>query len=248
MAPAFVQQLQLTGQPIPSERMNLAVAGDNCPPPQGSLYRLPPLVALGLPRPVRIQGLQALVFPRKQLPPGIIGVLGIDVFSQFDLKINPQSRQLQLLSPSRLNPNPTVPTLPLQKQLGVMVAEVKVNDQGPFRFMIDTAADSVFISPSLAQQLNLDVNLRKPLEVLGFCGLEKAEILPLGQVEAQGLKQNNLEGIILYSPVLKLLNVDGILGQSFLNKYQQHWRFTPTQFGSTTAAGSLQLTPLTGSR
>lgn len=244
VAPGLTQQLKLVGQAIPTDKLRLAVAGDNCPPPQASLFRLPTLTAPGLPRPVTIQGLQALVFPRKQLPPGIVGVLGIDLLSQFDLKLNPQARQLQLSAPSQLSQNPAITTVPLQKQLGVMVAEVRVNGQGPFRFMIDTAADSVFISPSLAQRLNLDINLRKPLEVLGFCGLEKAEILPLGQVAVQGLQQNNLEGIILYSPVLKLLEVDGILGQSFLNHYQQHWRFTPSQFGSIPAAGSLQLTPL----
>lgn len=243
IAPSLATHLQLVGQPIPTERLSLAVAGDNCPPPQGSLYRLPTLLTTGLPRPVSIQGLHALVFPRKQLPPGILGVLGMDVLSQFDLKLNPPAKQLQLLPPSQLRSIPGLVTVPLQKQLGVMIAEVKVNGQGPFKFMIDTAADSVFVSPSLAQRLNLPLDLRKPLEVLGFCGLEKAEILPLGQVDLQGLQQNNLEGIILYSPVLNLLQVDGILGQSFLNRYQQHWRFTPAQIGMVQAAGSLQLTP-----
>jgi predicted aspartyl protease len=108
--------------------------------------------------------------------------------------------------------------------------------------MLDTGADSVFISPRLAQQLNLDPSLRQNIEVLGFCGLEKAEKLILSQVEMQNHQQNNLEGIILTSPVLKLLNVDGILGQAFLAQYQQHWRFTPTTINGQKVDGSLVLT------
>jgi predicted aspartyl protease len=248
MASELVQRLKLTGQPIAANQLSLAVAGDRCPPIQAKWYRFPSLLPVASasqpasPNRLSINGLQAIEFAGKELPGGLLGVLGTDVLGQFDLKINPSTPSLQLLSPSTLPVADQQRAIPLRRYLGVMIAELKINGAGPFKFMLDTGADSVFISPRLAQQLNLDPSLRQNIEVLGFCGLEKAEKLILSQVEMQNHQQNNLEGIILTSPVLKLLNVDGILGQAFLAQYQQHWRFTPTTINGQKVDGSLVLT------
>ncbi len=52
-----------------------------------------------------------------------------------------------------------------------------------------------------------------------------AELASLAKVKMGNYELTNLETVILSSPVLKLLEVDGILGQNFFNNYQQHWRF-----------------------
>jgi predicted aspartyl protease len=250
MATALVQRLKLAGQAIPPGQLSLAVAGDRCPPIQAKWYRMPSIVPTpNLNRatnPLRINGLQAIEFSQKVLPGNILGVLGTDILGQFDLKITPTQRELELLMPSPLPSLDQGRAIPLQRNLGVMIAQLMINGMGPFRFMVDTGADSVFISQRLADQLQVEPTLRQPIEVLGFCGLERAEKLMLSHVAIttaqQTYQQSNLEGIILTSPVLKLLNVDGIVGQSFLDQYQQHWRFTPAVINGQKADGSLLLT------
>ncbi|MEO0377092.1 MAG: hypothetical protein AAF329_21250, partial [Cyanobacteria bacterium P01_A01_bin.17] len=56
-------------------------------------------------------------------------------------------------------------------------------------------------------------------------------------------QQTNLDTIILSSSsILSVLGVDGILGQNFLNQYQQYWRFTQDPEGQFD--GSLLLFPI----
>ena len=77
----------------------------------------------------------------------------------------------------------------------------------------------------------------------GFCGIEMAEYAALAKVKMGNYQLTNLETVILDSPVLKLLEVDGILGQNFLNNYQQHWQFKQKKSGEFPSGGSLLLTP-----
>jgi hypothetical protein len=73
--------------------------------------------------------------------------------------------------------------------------------------------------------------------------LEPAERSRLTSVKLGQQEQTGVEAIILSSPILKLLGVDGILGQNFLSHYQQHWRFTPFAKNGAKADGSLLLSP-----
>ncbi|MBW4550141.1 MAG: retroviral-like aspartic protease family protein [Aphanocapsa sp. GSE-SYN-MK-11-07L] len=232
----WVQQLGLKGEAIPREKFDLAMAGDDCPALSADLHRLPPLAIAEL----RVAELRALEFSKAIMPEGISGILGMNFLSHFDLKVNPQRLQLNLLPKTALSSAPTA--IPLQSKLGVMLAKVNVNGQGPFTFLLDTGADSVFISQGVAKQLKLDAVPREALKVLGFCGLEAAERLTLNQVELGQHRQANLEGIILSSPMLSQMQVDGILGQEFFNHYQQNWQFSGV--GSPQGKGSLLLTPI----
>ncbi|MGB3188864.1 MAG: retropepsin-like aspartic protease, partial [Limnoraphis sp.] len=171
-------------------------------------------------------------------------VLGMDFLRHFDLNLNPKTQQLKLLTPSQLNSAETQQAIPLQSRLGVMLAEIEINGQGPFTFMLDTGADTIFISPSLCLSLQLDQASRQEIQVIGFCGLEMAERSTLKQVKMGDTEQTNLEAVILSSPsVLDLLEVDGILGQNFLNHYEQYWRFNLTE-DSNIFDGSLILLPI----
>ncbi len=240
VASKWVQQLGLRGEAIPRQKFDLAMAGDDCPALSAALHRLPPLaIGSGL----RVVELRALEFSKAIMPEGVSGILGMNFLSHFDLKVNPQTLQLDLLPKSGLSSAPTA--VPLQSKLGVMLAKVKVNGQGPFTFLLDTGADSVFISQGVAKQLKLEAVPREALKVLGFCGLEAAERLTLNQVELGQHRQANLEGIILSSPMLSQMQVDGILGQEFFNHYRQHWQFSGVD--STQGKGTLLLTPLYGS-
>ena len=234
-----VQKLGLVGEKIPSERLTSAVAGDECPEMSANVHELPTLAVDG----VRVERLRGLELTSTQIPGELSGVLGMDVLRHFDLKINPQTRQLELLPPSEPNPNPTQQAIPLKSHLGVMLAEIEINGKGPFTFMLDTGADTIFISHSLANILQLSEASRQEIQVIGFCGLEDAELSTLERVKIQQHQQSNLEAVILSSPsVLDLLEVDGILGQSFFNRYEQYWRFGSTD-SYNNFGGSLILTP-----
>ncbi|VXD23031.1 conserved exported hypothetical protein [Planktothrix serta PCC 8927] len=236
---ALAQQLGLKGEPISNEGLDYAVAGDDCPNMNAILHHLPPLVI----NQVRVEELQGLEFSTSVIPEDLFGVLGMDFLRNFDVKLNPQTRQLQLLSPSALPPESVAEAIPLKSRLGVMLTTIYINGKGPFTFLLDTGADTIFISKQLANQLQLDVATRQEIQVQGFCGLEDAERSRLEKVSVQGYDQNNLEVVILSSPVLDLLQIDGIIGQSFLNQYQQYWRFnSPAQSGDF--QGSLLLVPL----
>ena len=236
---AVAQQLGLKGEPISNEGLDYAVAGDDCPNMNAILHHLPPLVI----NQVRVEELQGLEFSTTVIPEELFGVLGMDFLKNFDIIINPKNRQLQLLNPSELSAESFEDAIPLHSRLGVMLAAVKINGKGPFTFLLDTGADTIFISEQLANQLQLDPLNRQEIQVQGFCGLEDAERAHLEQVSIQGYHQNNLEAVILSSPVLDLLQVDGIIGQSFFNHYQQYWRFSsPSKSGDF--QGSLLLVPL----
>ncbi len=71
--------------------------------------------------------------------------------------------------------------------------------------------------------------------------IEMAEYASLAKVKMGNYEQTNLETVILSSPVLKLLEVDGILGQNFFNNYQQYWRFNQKNSEKFPAEGSLLL-------
>ncbi|XDE63938.1 aspartyl protease family protein [Arthrospira platensis BEA 1257B] len=235
----LVADLGLVGEEISGDRVKSAVAGDDCPEMDATLHRLPTL-KMGE---AQVMDLQVLEFANKTIPDGLSGVLGMDVLAEFDLIVNPETRQLQLLSPSPLPPHLSATAIPLKSRLGVMLAEVAIADRGSFTFMLDTGVDTIFISEDLADRLEIDPASRSPVQVLGFCGLEAATLSTLTTVELGTHKLTNLEAVILSSPsVLDMLEVDGILGQTFFNNYQQYWRFdrrsTSSEWG-----GSLLLNP-----
>ena len=234
---ALVQQLGLVGKPIQSEKLTSAVAGDDCEDMSAILHPLPTIQI----NQVQVKQLQALEFTNTIIPQQLSGVLGMDVLRYFDLKINPKTKQLQLLQPSSLPKHQQNNAILLTNKLGVMLASVTINNQYNLTFMLDTGAELIFISQKTAQQLNLKETEIQPIQVQGFCGLEEANYSVLEQVKLGQFEQQNLGVVILNSPsVLDVLEIDGIIGQNFLEFYQQYWRF---HSDSNLNHGSLILEP-----
>ncbi|MGA9381895.1 MAG: retroviral-like aspartic protease family protein, partial [Phormidium sp.] len=240
IATQLSRELNLKGTAIPAERIQFAVAGNDCLNMDATLHRLPSIKA----QTAQINDLMVLELSKAVIPEGLTGVLGMDFFNQFDLIINPQKQQLQLLSSSQLPKAEKNRAIPLQGKLGVMLAEVEINGKGPFTFLIDTGAESIFISQQVADKLAVDSSKMQDISVQGFCGLEPAKSLTLDQVKMENYQLNNLEAVVLNTSVLKVLAVDGILGQNFLNQFIQHWRFEQPANGKFPERGSLVLTPL----
>lgn len=231
----LAQQMGWPSQSLPGD-MSSFVVGELCPQLSLKLYQLPVLSV----DQARVEGLAGLGLPFRTNPTGTAGVLGMDFLSEFDVVINPQSRQLRLHSPSA----PDSDAIPLVGRLGLMIGEVSIGGADPVPFMLDTGASLTVISPRLAQQLNLDLSQAQPIKVIGFCGTEPGLHLKLDDLALGDRHVQNLDVMILDSPVLATLEVDGILGQNFLSRYQQHWRFGHPNASGFPEAGSLELDPL----
>ena len=125
-----------------------------------------------------------------------------------------------------------------------MIAQVSINGQGPYDFLLDTGAGWVVVSEDLAQKLALTLQENEEIEVRGFCGTEKGQRVTLEEVAIQSHQQQNLDAVVIKSEVLQLLGVDGIVGQNFLNQYQQYWQFSPPNKLGFPNRGSLLLKPI----
>jgi predicted aspartyl protease len=235
----LVKDLQSQGRAISADQLSSAVAGNECSSMNATLHQLPPMKLQS----VEVKGLSGLKFEKTVIPEGLSGVMGMDVLSRFDLQLNPKALTLKLSSPTALPQQSSDLAVPLQGKLGVFIAKLTLNGQGPFTLLMDTGADSTFISEAVAQRLKLDAKNREPIQIQGFCGLEPAVRSRLTSIKLYQHEQKSLEAIVLSSSILKLLGVDGILGQNFFRHYQQHWRFTPALVRSSKASGSLMLSP-----
>lgn len=232
----IARELGLTGTPISNQLLSYFVVGDDCSQVNASLHYLPRLTVDR----ATVEGMNGMGMDKKMIPGNFSGVLGLDFLKSFDVIINPQSLQLQLLPPS-----PSIAeAVPLIGRLGVMIAEVKINGKGPFMFLLDSGADNMVLSDNLAAQLSLNNSTAETVEVRGFCGVEAAQKTILDRVALQQHETRNLEAVIIKSEVLQLLGVDGIVGQNFLTRYRQHWRFGEANVLGFPEDGSLLLTPL----
>ena len=232
----IAKALGLAELPLPSEAFQYMMVGDNCDEIDASLVTLPPLFLAA----ANVRGLNSMGLPQTAIPQEMAGVLGLDFLSGFDLSIDPQAKELKLLPPSK----PVENTIPLKGKLGVMTAEVFINGKGPFPFLLDTGADFVVLSEKFARDLSVSLNTATPIQVQGFCGLEDAQQVQLAEVKVGDRAIADLDAVVIDSEVLAVLGVEGIIGQNFLNHYQQHWRFGPRNVLGYPEAGSLSLTPI----
>jgi predicted aspartyl protease len=232
----IAKQLGLAGTPIPKELLQYMVVGKNCSEVNATLHSLPALAVEA----AKVEGINGMGLPRTAIIGNLSGVLGLDFLSNFDVVVNPKTLQLKLLPPS----SPTTNAIPLKGKLGLMTVQVQINGQGPFTFLVDSGAEVMVVSQDLAKRLSLDVTKAPEIDVRGFCGLEKGKQIQLAQVSLQQHQSTNLKAVILGPGVLNVLGVDGVVGQNFLNQYQQHWRFGQRNELGFSEEGSLVLSPL----
>jgi predicted aspartyl protease len=110
-------------------------------------------------------------------------------------------------------------TLPFElRGTHTVIGEVRVNGSGPYRFLLDTGAQSSVVDPELASELGLSPQYR--VEVITLAGQRFAggcrALWSVG-----GMNVGEAETLIY--PITGLRYVDrdvhGILGQSFLSKF-----------------------------
>lgn len=185
-----------------------------------------------------VQQIHPLGMAKQAILYNLSGILGLDFLSQFDLVIDPSQRQIQLLPPT-----PPKEGIPLTGKGGWMTVQVLINGQGPFTFALDTGATQTILSPQLATQLALSPSA-KPVQLQGLLGTEAAQPTQLDAIQIGPHQTAQLDALIIASPLIKRMQVDGLMGQNFLNQYQQHWRFGPQNALGMVEQGTLTLSPL----
>ncbi|MBE9209527.1 clan AA aspartic protease [Nostoc sp. LEGE 06077] len=231
----LAQQLGLNSSPVPNELLAYKpVIGNNLKALAVNTHILPVLEVNS----ASVSGIHSLGLPAQALPKDISGVLGLDFLSNFDVLLNPKKQQLQLLPPS----DSVASAISLKGKFGILTAQVYINGQGPFSFAVDTGAYSMMVSQSLAQKLGIDDRQAQTVEIFGFGGRESVKKVKLNKLQIQQHQVTEIDAVIVeQSNILKLPGVEGIIGQNFLNKYQQHWRFSKPNRLGVVESGSLVL-------
>ncbi|MBD2446773.1 clan AA aspartic protease [Nostoc sp. FACHB-152] len=233
----IAQQLGLNSSPVPKGLLEYKpVVGNNLKGIEVNTHVLP---VLGV-NSATVAGIHGLGLPTQALPKNITGVLGLDFLSNFDVVLNPKKQQLQLLPPSKS----VAGAIPLKGSFGILTAQVYINGQGPFTFAVDTGAYAMMLSPSVVQKLGIDHRNAQTSQIFGFGGRETVKKVKLTKLQIQQHQATEIDAVIVeQSNILKLPGVDGIIGQNFLNRYQQHWRFSKPNALGVVESGSLVLIP-----
>ncbi len=227
--------LGLKGVPVPSELLRYSVIGDDCDRIRATVFTLPPLQV----DQAKVSGLSGMSL--NEVPAGLAGVLGMDFLSAYNLYIHPQKGTMKLLPRSAPQGKDLIP---MQGKLGVMTISASINATGDSPFLLDTGADMMVISETEAAGLGIELRGAEPMEVLGFCGTETAKRVKLASVQIGKHRLTNLEAVVIKGDILKLLGVKGIVGQNYLNRFEQHWYFSDRNSLGYPTGGFLSLTPI----
>ena len=99
-------------------------------------------------------------------------------------------------------------------QIGMIVAPVMLNGQGPFRFMLDTGANrTVLAAPTLAK-LNLQPDESAKISVVGVSGTTVVATVHIDTVDSGAMHFRDLTAPVLSGEFMK--GLDGILGMDGL--------------------------------
>jgi predicted aspartyl protease len=115
------------------------------------------------------------------------------------------------------SPDPAVNMVSVRTVRGyLMIAQVSINDRGPFDFLVDTGSNTTLLDPSLAAELGL-----QPRDTLQLASLAQSTGVPryfLDKLTVGTASLSNLEALALPLTQLRALdsNIRGILGMNFL--------------------------------
>jgi hypothetical protein len=102
---------------------------------------------------------------------------------------------------------------------GHPVAEVKVDGQGPFRFIIDTAATSTTVLPALRAALPGGLKVAGTQSLSGAAGQTQIETVSLGTIDVGPRSFTGLTAFSLPPSPIDKLQVHGVLGSDILARY-----------------------------
>lgn len=98
----------------------------------------------------------------------------------------------------------------------LMIAEVSINDRGPFDFLVDTGSNTTLLDPDLAAEL--DLHARDRLQLASLASQAGVPRYFLGKLTVGAASLANLEALAVPLTQLRALdgNIRGVLGMNFL--------------------------------
>jgi predicted aspartyl protease len=145
----------------------------------------------------------------------LAGNLGFHVLRHWQVRIDYAQNRVQLSQSDGAEFTEGVPFASGPGGAFVLLP-VKVNHQGPFRFLVDTGASVTVIAPRLAREMGL---AGQPIDAMGVQGALTAETFTLDSLEVAGRTVERLEAgaidVFDYTSQAAGMPVDGILGYSF---------------------------------
>ena len=98
--------------------------------------------------------------------------------------------------------------------IGMIVAPVMINGQGPFRFMLDTGANRTVLASGTVAKLALESSPNDRTLVRGISGLTTVPLVHVASVASGTLQIHDLSAPVMSGPVFE--GIDGILGMDGL--------------------------------
>jgi predicted aspartyl protease len=98
--------------------------------------------------------------------------------------------------------------------IGMIVAPVMINGNGPFRFMLDTGANRTVLASGTVAKLALDSSANDRAVVRGISGLTAVPLVHVASVASGTLRIHDLSAPVMSGPVFE--GIDGILGMDGL--------------------------------
>ena len=130
-------------------------------------------------------------------------------------------------------------------RIGRIVVPVMVNHRGPFRFVLDTGANTTVLSPHLAALLGLEVNLDQTVNLKGVTGFAPVPTAAVQRVESGALVLEDQRLAIADASAVGtdgILGVDGLAGKLVLVDFL-HDRIKVLQASTHRPTGSLLSIP-----
>jgi len=100
----------------------------------------------------------------------------------------------------------------------LIVVPVMINKRGPYKLLLDTGTTRTILSAQVADKLGLP---KGRVEMLfSTAGNSPVTIRPLRILEVGGTRLENIEISSANLSVMKMLNIDGLLGSDFLHRFK----------------------------
>lgn len=102
---------------------------------------------------------------------------------------------------------------------GWIIVSVRVNGEGPYDFIVDSAATRTAVYQRLADQHEFKPAQRPRLRVLGLTETRYLPAWEIGDVEIGGVVMRDHEGVVLDDWPAPLVSPHGVLGLDFLARF-----------------------------
>jgi len=101
----------------------------------------------------------------------------------------------------------------------LVVLPVTINNDGPYRFLLDTGASNTILSAVVADSLGIPTG-RNDMLLLTAGGNLPVSVRTLDTLQVGAARLEKVEIAVANFPLMKTLNVDGVLGGDYLRQFK----------------------------